>query len=154
MKMPVTALAIACLSAFASPLDAQGLTGRWIAEFDRMVRNENGNVSTGDKAKVRLVLEQRGDSVAGTLEPVDAPAGPGGPAPAPRQLRGTTSGNKVSLSSEAEVRVNMNGEESVRRVTMMYDLTLDGEKLEGTIVTRGPGGEMPARPLSARREKP
>ena len=153
MKMPARTLAIASLLAVASPLGAQSVTGRWIAEFDRTVRNENGNVSTSDKARARLVLEQRGDSVAGTLELVDAPAGPGGRAAGPRSLRGTISGNKVSLSSEAEVRVNLNGEESVRKVTMVYDLTLDGDKLEGTLVARAPDREMPARPFSARRER-
>ena len=153
MKMPARALAIASLLAVAPPLGAQSVTGRWIAEFDRTVRNENGSVSTGDKAKARLVLEQRGDSVTGTLELVDPPTGPGGRAAPPRQLRGTISGNKVSLASEAEVRRNMNGEESVQRVTMVYDLTLDGDTLQGTIVPRTAEREMPARPFSARREK-
>jgi hypothetical protein len=155
MKMLVRALAIASVFAVATlPLGAQGVAGRWIAEFDRSVRNENGNVSTGDKAKARLVLEQRGDSVTGTLELVDAPVGPGGRAARPRQLRGTISGNKVSLSSEAEVRRNMNGEESVHRVTIVYDLTVDGDKLEGTMTPRTTDMEMPARSFSARREKP
>jgi hypothetical protein len=150
MKMLARALAVAPLFAvLASPLGAQGVGGRWIAELDRMVRNENGNVSTGEKAKVRLVLEQRGDSITGTLAPVDAPAG----GPPARLLRGTVSGNKVSLSSEAEVRRNMNGEESVVRVTMVYDLTLNGDTLEGTMVARMPDRDMPGRPFSARREK-
>jgi hypothetical protein len=153
MKMLACALTAASLVAAASPLGAQGVSGRWIAEFDRTVRNENGNVTTADKAKARLVLEQRGNSVTGTLQLVDAPAGPGGRAPTPRQLRGTISGNKVSLSSEAEARVNRNGEESVQKVTLVYDLTLDGDTLEGTVVGRAAGREMPARAFRARREK-
>jgi hypothetical protein len=153
--MLTRALAVASLTAVAAfPLDAQGVAGRWIAEFDRMMRNENGSVSTGEKARLRLVLEQRGDSVTGTLLPVDGAAGPGGSAAPPRQLRGTISGNKVALSSEAEMRRNMNGEESVQRVTMVYDLTLDGDKLDGTMVAKSPDRDMPARPFSARREKP
>lgn len=155
MKMPVRALAIVSLLTVAtSPLGAQGVSGRWIAEFDRTVRNENGNVTTGDKAKARLVLQQRGDSVSGTLQLVDSPAGAGGRAPTMRQLRGTIAGNKVALQTEAEARRNVNGEESVHKVTVLYDLTLDGDKLHGTTKARSSDMEMPARPFSARREKP
>jgi hypothetical protein len=155
MKTLARALATASLFIVAtSPLRAQGVTGRWMAEFERTVRNENGNVSGGEKTKARLVLDQKGDSVTGTLQLVDPPIGPGGHAAPPRQLRGTISGNKLSLSSEAEARINVNGEESVRRVMVVYDLTLDGDTLEGTTGARGPDGEILARPFSARREKP
>lgn len=152
MKMLVSTLAaVALIVVTPLSLDAQGVTGRWSAEFDRMVRNENGSVSTGESAKARLTLQQNGDSVTGTLELVDAPAGPAGRAPTPRQLRGTISGNKVSLSSEVEVRRNFNGEESVQRVTMAYDLTLAGDTLEGTMQPMG--SDIPPRRFSARREK-
>jgi hypothetical protein len=156
MKMLVRALTIASVVAVATspvPLGAQGVAGRWIAEFDRSVRNENGNVSTGDRTKALLVLQQRGDSVTGTLEILNAPTGPGGRPATPRQLRGTISGNKVSLSSEVEARVNVNGEESVRKLTIVYDLTLDGDKLEGTMIARSADREIPGRPFVARREK-
>jgi hypothetical protein len=153
MKMLVRTLAIASLFAtVSSPLAAQGVTGRWITEIERMVRNENGNVSTGEKTKARLVLEQRGDSVTGTWEPLDAAASPGGRAAAPRQLRGTISGNKVSLSTQVEARRNINGEESVRTMTIVYDFTVDGDKLQGTTTLKGSDMEMPARPFSAWRE--
>jgi len=152
MKTLTRALTTASLLAVAaSPLAAQGVAGRWIAEVERSIRNENGAVSTGEKTKLRLVLEQRGDSVTGTLGPADAP-GAGAPTMPSRQLRGVIAGNKLSLSSDAEMRRNVNGEESVLRVTMVYDLTLDGDKLEGTIVAKGTDLPMPARPFSARRE--
>jgi len=154
MKMLRCVLALASLFAVAaSPLAGQGVTGRWITEFDRMIRNENGNVATGEKARARMVLEQRGDSVTGTWELLGAPTGVAGRAAAPRQLRGTISGDKVSLSTSAEARRNINGEESVVTVTIVYDFTVDGDKLDGTMTTRGPDGQMPARPFSARREK-
>jgi hypothetical protein len=154
MKMLARALATASLFAVAaSPLGAQSVAGRWLAEFDRSVRNQNGVVSTGDKAQARLVLEQRGDSVTGTLEMLTPATNPAGAAATPRPIRGTVSGNKVSLASEAEVRRNMNGEESVQKVTIVYDLTFDGDTLEGTMAPRMPGMDMPGRPFSARREK-
>jgi hypothetical protein len=149
----VRALALVCLLAVAtSPLAAQGVTGRWITEFDRMMRNENGNITTGAKARARLVLEQKGDSVTGTWELLDAAPAPSGRAAAPRQLRGTISGNKVSLSTEIEARRNINGEESVSRLTVVYDFTVSGDTLEGTMTMKAADMQMPARPFSARRE--
>jgi hypothetical protein len=155
MQMLGRALIIASLlTVAASSLEGQGVTGRWIAEFDRTVRSENGKVTTGNRAKARFVLRQKGDSVTGTMQLVDAPAGPGGGAPTPRPLRGTISGNKVSLQSDAEARRSVNGEESVHKVTVLYNLTLDGDKLAGTTVAQSSDMQMPARPFSARREKP
>ena len=118
-----------------------------------MMRNENGNVTTGEKAKARLALAQKGDSVTGTWELLDASMAPGGRAAAPRQLRGTIAGNKVSLTTEFEARRSVNGEESVQKLTVVYDFTVAGDKLEGTMTTKGPDMEMPARPFSASREK-
>ena len=153
MKTLVRALAIGSLFAIvASPLAAQGITGRWITEIERMMRNENGEVSTAQKTKARLVLAQRGDSVTGTLELLDAPPSPDGRTAAPRQLRGTISGNKISLSTQIEARRNINGEESVHTLTIVYDFTVDGDKLQGTTSTKGTDMEMPARPFTAWRE--
>ena len=153
MKTLVRALATGSLfAAVASPLAAQGVTGRWITEIERRVQNENGDVSTGGKTKARLVLEQKGDSVTGTWELLDAAASPGGRAATPRQLRGTISGNKVSLSTQVEARRNINGEESVQTLTLVYDFTVDGDKLQGTTTAKGSNMEMPTRPFTARRE--
>ena len=150
MKALYRALTVASLLATAaSPLAAQGITGRWITEFERTMRNENGTVTAGDKAKARLVLAQKGDSVTGTWELLDAPAAAAGP----RQLRGTISGNKVSLQAQAEARRNVNGEESVHTVTIVYDFTVDGDKLNGTTTAKSDDMEMPSRPFTAVREK-
>ena len=154
MKQFVHALTIASVVALAaSPLSAQGVTGKWLAEFDRTVRSENGDVSSSDKAKARLVLQQRGDSVTGTLQMVDPPVGPDGRAPTVRQVRGKIAGSKVSLQTEAEARRNVNGEESVHKVTVFYDLTLDADKLDGTMTAKSSEMTMPSRPFTARRQK-
>ncbi len=152
MKMLARALVVASLATVAgSPLAAQSVNGSWITEFERRMRNENGSVSADEKAKARLVLQQRGDSVTGTWQVLGAPAG----SPATlRQLRGTISGAKVSLSTEVEARRNINGEESVAKLTLAYDFVVNGDKLEGTMTTRAADMEMPARPFSAVREKP
>jgi hypothetical protein len=109
-------------------------------------------VSSGEKAKARLVLLQKGDSVTGTWELLDAAPSPGGSATTPRQLRGTVSGNKVSLSTQVQARRNLNGEESVETVTLVYDFTVGGDTLQGTATTKGTDMEMPARPFTAWRE--
>jgi hypothetical protein len=154
MKLLVRALAIASVfAAIASPVAAQGINGKWIAEFDRTIRSENGDVTTADKGKARLVLRQKGDSLTGTFQVVDPPVGPDGRATPVRPLRGTISGNKVSLQTEAEARRSVNGEESVHKVTVIYDLTLDADKLDGTMVAKSANMTMPSRPFSARREK-
>lgn len=145
--------AASLLTLAASSLDAQGVSGRWLAEFDRTLRAENGGVTSSDKAKARMVLEQRGDSVTGTFQVVDPPVGRDGRATAVRPLRGTISGNKLSLQTEAEARRNVNGEESVHKVTVLYDLLLDGDTLEGTTFAKSAAMETPPRPFSARREK-
>ena len=153
MKTLGRALAIGSLFAtVASPLAAQGITGRWITEIERMMRNENGEVSTGEKSKARLVLQQRGDSVTGTWELIDVAASPGGRPASPRQLRGTISGNKVSLSTQVEARRSINGEESVQTLTLIYDFIVDGDKLQGTTTGKGSDMEMPTRPFTAWRE--
>ena len=153
MKLLVHALVITSVfAAVASPLAAQRVNGNWIAEFDRTVRSENGDVTSGDKAKARLVLQQKGDSVTGTLQLVDPAGGPGGRAPTVRQLRGVIAGNKVSLQSEAEARRSMNGEESVHKVIVIYDLILDADKLDGTMVAKSANMTMPSRPFSTARE--
>jgi hypothetical protein len=134
----------------AAPLAAQGagVTGTWITEFDRMMRNEGGSVTTGDKTRARLVLQQKGDSVTGTFEVVAS----GDASRPPRQLRGTISGDRVTLTSEFEARVNRNGEESTRNITVVYDLTVKGDKLEGTMTNRSGDMDMPPRPFMATRE--
>ena len=154
MKLLLRALTITSIfTAVASPLAAQGISGKWIAEFDRTIRSENGAVTTADKGKARLVLHQKGDSVTGTFQVVDPPVGPDGRATTVRPLRGMISGNKVSLQTEAEARRSVNGEESVHKVTVVYDLILDADKLDGTTVAKSANMTTPARPFTARREK-
>ena len=134
----------------ASPLAGQGIEGTWITEFERSVRNENGAVSGGEKTRAKMVLQQKGDSVSGTWEVV----GPGATTPAtPRQLRGTRSGNKLTLSSEFDATVNINGEQSTRKIGVIYELTVTADKLEGTMRMTSGDMDMPPRPFSAWREK-
>lgn len=139
----------AALSAAAAPVYAQGVDGTWHTEIERMMRNENGNVSGGEKAQATIVLQQKGDSVFGTFEVMNPSGNPG----RKRELKGTFAAGKLSLSTEFEATVNINGEESTRKVTTLYDLTLNGDKLEGTTTTRSNDMDMPPRPFVATRAK-
>ena len=146
---PLYVLAVALVA--AAPLSAQSLNGSWITEFDRQVRNQNGEVSAGDRAKARITLQQKGDSVFGTFEVVPA----AGQAASPmRQVRGSVKGDKGTLVSEFEARRNINGEEETVKIATVYDFTISGDKLEGTTTIKTPDMDIPPRPFSATREKP
>ena len=146
----LTVLAAAVTLA-AAPLSAQGISGTWMTEFERTIRNQDGAVSAGEKTKAKITLQQKGDSLFGTFE-VLAPAG--APAPAPRPLRGVVKDGKGTLLSEFEARRNINGDEEVVKLSVTYDFTVSAGKLEGTSTTKAPEMDMPPRPFSAWREKP
>lgn len=146
----ITALAAVATIA-ATPVSAQGINGTWMTEFERSMRNNDGQVTAGEKTKAKITLQQKGDSLFGTFE-VLMPAG--APAPAPRPLRGIVKGDKGTLLSEFEARRNINGEEEVVKLSVTYDFTISGDKLEGTSKTKAPDMDMPPRPFSAWRDKP
>lgn len=150
MKTMLRPLFVAALVLIApSPGAAQGIAGTWITEFERSVRNENGVVSAGEKAKAKMVLQLTGDSVTGTWELV----APTATTPAtPRQLRGTLAGNKLTLSTEFDATVNINGEQSTRKIGVVYDLTVSADRLEGTMRMTSGDMDMPPRPFSAWRD--
>lgn len=142
-------LAAAALLA-ATPLAAQDINGTWFTEFERTMRNENGAVSSGEKTRAKITLQQKGDSIFGTFELVPVA---GQPTPPARPLRGAVKGGKGTLVSEFEGRRNINGEESVVKVTVVYDFSIATDKLEGTTTTKTSDMDMPPRPFSAWREK-
>lgn len=135
----------------AAPLSAQSINGTWFTEFERAIRNENGEVSAGEKTKAKITLEQKGDSLFGTWELLPAA---GAPTPPARPLRGVVKDGKGRLLSEFEAVRNINGEESRVKLSVIYDFTVAAGKLEGTTTTKTPDMDMPPRPFSAWREKP
>lgn len=149
MKRITVLAAVATIA--ATPLSAQGINGTWITEFERSIRNNDGQVSAGEKTKAKITLQQKGDSLFGTFE---VQAAPGAPAATPRPLRGIVKGDKGTLLSEFEARRNINGEEAVVKLSVTYDFTISTDKLEGTSTTKTPDMDMPPRPFSAWRNKP
>lgn len=139
--------AAALVVVLATQASAQAFDGKWITEIARRMENVNGVMTESDKAKVRITLRQQGDSLFGTWAMVEAPAG----TPS-RELRGTVSERKATLSMQVEGIRNMNGVADTVRVTVVYEFTLSGDRLEGTSTSRGPEGSMPPRPFLAVRE--
>ena len=152
-KMATITTLLAGVAASATAQES-GLSGKWITEFDRGVRNNNGEVSsTGEKAKARLTLVQNGDSITGTWELV-SPRPPNG-GPPPRQLRGTISGGQGTLVSEGMMRVNKDGAVSSLKMKTTYLFAAKGDELSGTMqMNVEEDGDLPIRPFSARREQP
>ena len=47
----------------AAPLSAQGISGTWMTEFEWSIRNQDGQMTAGDKTKATITLQQKGDSL-------------------------------------------------------------------------------------------
>lgn len=120
------------------------VAGTYEWEMDMMIRRGgDGTETSGDKAKVKLVLEVKGDSVFGTYA-VTPPAGAGSINIPPRQLKGTVSGNKVVFTMTGQARLNVNGEEQTVQMVSTYNATVEGDEIKGTIDVSAP--EMPMAP--------
>ena len=150
----VSILALVALAA-THPAGAQmGVSGRWVFEFNRRVSNMNGEITESDPAKVRLTLEQRGDTVTGTWQQVSPTEDP---MPKARALHGVVANGRVRLVTEpGEGRVlDMgNGERKISVVTTL-EFTLNGDEISGTRKSAIDGEEMggEGRPFRAVREK-
>ena len=153
IRLAITAL----LLTTAGSLEAQApVAGKWIADFELGMRNENGVVTATGIGKARVLLQLKGDSVFGTWETIE-PAPPAGMAARP--LKGVFANGTLTLQTEpSERRINLNGEE--RRINMFtrYEVKVEGDAMTGTAQQVALGGEMaemapPPRPFKAVREK-
>ena len=150
IRLAVTAL----LLTTAASLDAQApVAGKWIADFELGMRNENGTVTSTGTGKARVSLQLKGDSVFGTWETIE-PASPAGAVTRP--LKGVFANGTLKLETEpSERRIMLNGEE--KRITMFtrYEVKVDGDAMTGTAQQIGLSGDMapPPRPFKAVREK-
>jgi hypothetical protein len=151
-----TALALALATPSLQPVGAQSVAavaGKWTAEFELGMRNENGVVSSTGSGKARITLDVQGDSVIGTwvtLEPANMAAAPA------RPLRGVFANGVLRLQTEpTERRIMLNDNAMNLKMITRYELKLDGDTLTGTTQQVALGGEVdpPARPFKALREK-
>ena len=148
--LTIAAVAAAC-TVTASAVRGQSVAGTYAIEYPvRMMVNDQPQ-QTETIAKVKLVLEQKGDSVVGRwqlVSPREVPA---------EELRGTVSGNRLRLFGKSNAKMRgMNGEEQALTMTQEYVITIDGEALEGTIQVHPPEGisiSGPTRQFTGKRTR-
>jgi len=129
----------------AAPVaSAQGhpLAGRWTVEYQRGMRHENGEM-TPIMGTATLTLEQRGDSLVGTL----APAGDDqGNAPPAQQFAAKGSASGATFVVKSQARLNMNGDIVMKDVTLTWELSASGDALSGTVKRVMQDAEFSAEP--------
>ncbi len=132
------------LAASGSSLAAQAhpLTGRWSVEYQRGMRNENGEL-TPIMGTATLTLMQRGDSLVGTLAPTVGEQGMTSPAQAFAAKPGAGSATFVVKS---QVRINMNGETLEKQATVTWVLSATGDTLSGTMERVIESTDFPSAP--------
>lgn len=117
-------VAAATASAQANPL-----VGRWTVEYQRGMRNENGEM-TPIMGTATLTLEQRGDSLVGSLAPA---AGDQGNAPPAQPFAARAGVGGTTFVVKTQARLNMNGEIVMKDMTLTWELSASGDALSGTL---------------------
>ncbi len=144
-----TAFTAPALIASATQLDAQStssLAGKWDVEYERGRQVENGTV-TPIMGKGTLTVSISGDSVTAVLQ--GGPRPDGSPTP-PSTLTGKLRDGGAVLTSKRQVRLNENGEESVRELTLTWTLKSSGDTLSGSMTQRFPNMAAEPEPSSVK----
>ena len=134
MKRFVVASVIVLSSIGVSSANAQSVAGTYSIEYSaRMIVNDQPS-PTETMTKVKLVLEQKGDSVTGNWQMI-----------APRetrmlQLKGTVQGNTVRLFGSANAMLRGAGDDRSVTMTQEYVITIEGEAVKGYIAVHPPEG--------------
>jgi hypothetical protein len=131
------ASALCSLSAAAqSAPSVSTLLGRWNAEWElgRVVEND---VVTSIMASGVFSIESRGDSLVASI--LVTKRSDGRPAPtSPVTLTGKPSGHGAEFVQKQTVRMNLNGEEMTREVTVTWTLNANGNELRGSMLREMP----------------
>lgn len=140
----VSTLAVALT--LATPAQAQPVLGTWSIDWELGRRVENGDVQS-IKATGTLTLKTVGDSVVATV--TVASRSDGMPAPKPYTMTGRLTADGATLSQVQQMRLNVNGEETVHEARVTWRVTATGDALSGEIEREMPGmmlaGGPPAR---------
>jgi hypothetical protein len=137
--LAATLVTVSATTAFSQ---ASPLAGTWRVEYQRGLRNENGEI-TVLMGTAKLSLEQRGDSLVGQLAPEP---GDDGRTPPPIQFAGASSGSSATFHTVSESRINFNEEVRVVKVNITWELSATGDALTGTMQRSMEGMEMPSEP--------
>lgn len=137
---------------FAVQAQSHPLVGAWDIEYAAGMRVDNdGPVPI--MAKARMTVVAQGDSLIATVKTVP----PEGMAQRPdMRLATKIAPGQVTFVYRSQVRMNMNGEESVRESVSTWLLDVNGDSLTGTMARQIGGGEMPGggpQPVKGTRAK-
>jgi hypothetical protein len=127
---------------------AQSLTGKWTARY-QVGLVVNGEFKS-DTATAEVVINQKGDSVSGTWQMLNAPQ-----AVPPRVFTGTFVNGHLSLTAETEARIRRNDDEETVKMVTRYEADLKNDELSGTMTSKSADGsiESPPRAWTAQRAK-
>jgi hypothetical protein len=115
------------------------LAGDWEISIPVGASIENG-VATQIFANGAASFGVEGDSIIGTLK-VEPP--PGYPARPPARLASGAAAVPSVFVVNSQATIDINGEESTRKVTSTYTMTAKGDALEGTVKRVIEGGDVP-----------
>ena len=135
----ISVLLVAGMIAYAdSHATAQGVAGTWRVTYDSDIRRDGEEITVNKRGKGVLTLEQRGDSVFGSLKGEASPE-------TPRPLSGTFDGKTLKLTTGAvRGRVNINGKATDMPMRTDWMGAVDGTGLRGTMFVQI--GDRPAPP--------
>ena len=126
------------LSVSTEPM-AQQVAGTWAVTYDSDIRQDGEKITVNKRAKAKLTLEQKGDSVFGTFRPDD------GPDTTPRPLTGTLKGKTLTLTSGIVRRsVHINGTPTMVSMRIDWIGVVETTAIRGTMLIQM--GDRPAPP--------
>lgn len=124
--------AIVSVCAGITPAQAQqanSLVGRWSIEYEVGRRIENGDVEA-IRGKGQFTIAQSGDSLLVTLQ---GPARPDGTTPPRATMGARATADATTFTQKQQLRINIDGAESVRDVILTWTLRANGDALTGTL---------------------
>ena len=127
----VVAAAAVCAT---SAVSAQSVSGTYDVEYAARMIVKDAPQQTETMNKVKLVLEQKGDSVIAKwqlVSPMQMPV---------EELRGTLSGNQVRLFGTANAKLRGPSGEQSLTMTQEYVIVIQGDEIKGTIEVHPPEG--------------
>ena len=132
-------IAVAIVLGVSTRTMAQQVSGTWAVTYDSDIRQDGEKITVNKRAKGKLTLEQKGDSVFGTFKPDD------GPDATARPLTGTLKGKTLSLTSGIVRRnVNINGTPTAMSTRTDWMGVVQATGIRGTMLMQM--GERPAPP--------
>ena len=132
-------IAVVTVAVASTRAMAQQVAGTWAVTYDSDIRQEGEKITVNKRAKGKLTLEQKGDSVFGTFKPDD------GPDATARPLTGTLKGTTLSLTSGIVRRnVNINGTPTAMSTRTDWIGAVEATGIRGTMLIQM--GDRPAAP--------